>query len=178
MTKTLNFFHFKKELVNRKDFNADNIDLDKYIKDQMSQNEERNLSRNYVGLDDDGRFVSMLCLSTSIIKADDVVEAEASYPPKNELPTIKIGRLVVDKRYRKQRYGEQTLQKAIGIFVEISKKVGSIGLTVDSKKDSTEFYKKYGFKELKSGKGHDYIPLILYTHILKKNRPSLFENPV
>lgn len=144
----------------------------------MSQNEDKNLSRIYVGIDNNSNFVSLLCLSSSIVKTDDLINPEEYYPSKIELPTIKIGRLVVDKRFRGKRYGEQTLQKAISIFIEISKKIGVIGLTVDSKKKAAEFYKKYGFKELNCQAGKEYVPMILYTNILKKSRPSLFEIPV
>lgn len=178
MPGTLNFFHYKNNLVDKDGFQAGHDDLDKYIKGLMSQNEDRNLSRHYVAIDNKGRFVSLLCVSASILKADDLIEPDDRYPQKSELPTIKIGRLVVDKRFRGQKIGEQTLLKAVGIFIEISKKVGVIGLTVDAKKEAVGFYQKYGFKNLNSKRNENYFPMILYTNVLKKNRPSLFENPV
>ncbi len=170
----LDFFHFNKDCHNRENFDAGDIELNQYIREIMSQNEERNLSRHYVGINKNN-FVSIVCLSSSVIKSNDAVKRTKNFPEKIELPTIKIGRLVVDKRYRNKSYGEQTLQKAISIFVEISKKIGVIGLTVDAKKKAISFYKKYGFKKLNPVRSKEYTPLILYTHLLKKNSPNLFD---
>ena len=144
----------------------------------MSQYEEKNLSRNYVAIDNKGKFVSLMCLAASLLKVDDLIQPGESYPKNIDLPTIKIGRLVVDKQYLKKKIGEKTLLKAISIFVEISKRIGVIGLTVDAKKESAGFYQKYGFKDLNSKKDKDFVPMILYTHILRTRRPSLFEEPV
>lgn len=178
MTNEIDFFHYKNKLVDRNSFQADNADLLKYIREGMSQFEEKNMSRNYVGIDDKGHFVSLLCLTASVITQEDIAKADENFPKNMELPTIKIGRLVVDDRYRGQRIGERTLLKAVDIFVDISKKVGVIGLTVDSKEEAVTFYEKYGFISLNSKKNSDYHPMILYTNLLKKTRPSLFEDPV
>ncbi len=178
MPNNINFFHYKNKLVDVHSFQADNLELQKYITDLMSQNEEKNMSRNYVGIDGEGNFVSLLSLSSSIVIRGDLIDPEDNYPREMELPTIKIGRLVVDKRHRGKGYGKLTLRKAISLFIDISKKNGVIGLSVDAKTDSVNFYKKFGFKELKCKDGKEYTPMILYTNVLKRSRPSLFEKPV
>lgn len=180
MKSKLKFYHYKKGLVNRSQFIAGNKDLNKYIQDLMPIDESRNLSRNYVGLDEDGHFVSLLCLFSHVITAGEALNSDKQLSPGMDKPTIKIGRLVVDERYRSKGYGKQTIEKAIRIFVEVSKQIGVIGLTVDAKKGVEDYYKKkcgFGFVEYGSPK-KDSIPLILFTETLKKTRPSLFENPV
>ncbi|MCA9371273.1 GNAT family N-acetyltransferase [Candidatus Woesebacteria bacterium] len=178
VSNNLNFFHYKKDIVRHNDFQAGVNALDLYVKKNMSQNEERNLSRHYIGIDGNETFISLLCLSTSVLRLKDLNEPADSYPSFNELPTIKIGRLVVDRRFRKKDYGVTTLKKAISIFIEISKKIGAIGLTVDAKNDATTFYEKYGFTYLNKRDEKKFSPMILYTKTLRKNHPSLFEDSV
>lgn len=178
MSLDINFFHYTNGLVDRDAFRANHDSLQRYIQKLMAQHEDRNLCRNYVGINSSGNFVTLFCLSSSLLTTHDLVQPEESYPDGIELPTIKIGRLVVDAQYRNQGIGELTLKKAISIFVEISKKIGVIGLTVDAKKESKDWYPKYGFKRLNNTVNSDYFPLILYTNTLKKQRPSLFADPI
>lgn len=173
----LHFYRFSKNLIKNHRFEAESKELKKYIRNSMSQNDDRNLSRHFLGFYEDA-FISMFCLSSSILKARDLKFPDQNYPPTYELPTIKLGRLVVDKNFRGKKFGKETLFKAIYIFVDIAKNIGSIGLTVDAKKDSEGFYKKYGFENLISKPEKDFIQLILYTSTLKKRKPSLFENPI
>jgi predicted GNAT family N-acyltransferase len=175
---SVKFYSYKKGLVSKAHFEAGSLDLDKYISSQLSQNEDRHLARNYIGMLDDDTWVSLLCLSASILKSNELLSAPDKFPSNMELPTIKIGRLVVNKDYQRRGYGEATLLKAVSIFIDISKMAGVIGLTVDAKTNAVSFYKKYGFIELKQLATKPQTPMILYTTTLKAQRPRLFEAPV
>lgn len=118
----------------------------------------------------------------------DEVSSNENYPKEVDLPTIKIGRFVVDKRLQGKGFGKLTLQKIISLYIEASKLIGTIGLTVDAKDEQIfientprnvfEFYQKYGFKLLKDQPERGHYPMILYTETIKRQFPSLFETPV
>lgn len=169
----LKFFPYKKGIVDRNQFQAKNDYLDSYIRQHMSQFEKNNYARNYIAVDKDGNFVSLLCLSASTIKSEDILSSGKKHPKQMDLPTVKIGRLVVDSRYRGRNFGEETLQEAIKIFVEVTNKIGVIGLTVDAKNESIGFYEKYSFVPLVKRSSKQIVPMILYLDTLTKILPAL-----
>lgn len=57
-----------------------------------------------------------------------------------------IARLAVDKRYKKQGYGEWLLIDALRKLLFASETVDFPFVIVDAKKGSIEFYEKFGFK--------------------------------
>ncbi len=175
MEDNIDFFHFKGELVDRDNFDSESKDLNKYVKEYIGQYESSSRARNYVGISN-GNFVSFFSLSASTLKTNEKEKNTVGLPKNEELPTVKIGRLAVDKKYSKRGYGEKTLHKAISIFINLSKNVGAIGLTVDSKTNAVGYYKKYGFDIL--CKDGNNTSMILYTSLLQKKQPSLFESPV
>lgn len=188
MSTALKFFHYTSELIDRKVFCADQKDLDRYIQGQIGQWESNNTARNYVALNENGEAVSLFSLSANRLRSEDIPNPDANYPSELDLPTIKIGRLVVDKKYRGVDIGKQTLTKAIFLFIESSKLIGSIGLTVDAKdeimkvrgvqKHIYEFYEKYGFIRLTDSPENGMYPMILYTSTVRKKYPSFFQAPV
>ncbi|SMD12526.1 Acetyltransferase (GNAT) domain-containing protein [Desulfocicer vacuolatum DSM 3385] len=56
-----------------------------------------------------------------------------------------IARLAVDKRYKKQGYGEWLLIDALKKLLLVSETVGFPLVIVDAKDGSIEFYEKFGF---------------------------------
>lgn len=144
----------------------------------MSNNEKRDTARHYFGLDSNDNLVSMFCLFASLVERDNLADAKGKLPKIRQYPTVKIGRLVVHEDHRKNTYGTQTIAKAIEIFIDISKKIGAIGITVDAKKGVDGFYKRFGFEELKPGESEETIPLILYAYVIRNRNPSSFEDPV
>jgi len=184
----LKFFHYSKYLIDPNAFCANHKKLDHYIEAQMGQFEENSLTRNYVGLTFDGICVSMFCLSASRIRRDEHETIENKFPSHMDLPTVKLGRFVVHRDHRNKDYGFQTLAKAIELYIETTKIVGTIGLTVDAKdemiiskgqkKPVYSFYEKYGFDRLTQSSVDKVYPMILYTRTVRKKYPSLFEDAV
>lgn len=60
---------------------------------------------------------------------------------------MKIARLAVDSRFEKRGIGTHLLYAAIGKALSISDSVGCRFVLVDSKKESINFYEKFGFKK-------------------------------
>lgn len=66
--------------------------------------------------------------------------------PKYPLPVVLIGRLAIDQRAQRMRFGRHLLINAIETVLIVAESVGCIGTAVDAKNTaSAEFYGKYGF---------------------------------
>lgn len=191
MATPLKFYHYKKSLLSTESFCADHVKLDGYISGAMPKHESDNISRHYVGQNDEGITVSVFCLCASELRTDDPDDAgnrDDSLPQNMDWPTIRIGRFVVHKNYRGNGSGKQTLTKAIELFIDVSKTIGVVGLTVDAKDEMVEtknglkpvfeFYEKFGFKKLSQTPKNGAYPMILHLNTIRKIYPSLFENPV
>jgi predicted GNAT family N-acyltransferase len=66
-----------------------------------------------------------------------------------EFPAVKIARLAVDQTVRKQYLGKKLVDWALAITKSyVMPNVGCRFMTVDSKRESIEFYEKCGFTML------------------------------
>lgn len=94
-----------------------------------------------------GELVGYFTIVNSAIKNDLVNfgdgEEEYRY---NYYPALKIARLATDAHYEKRGIGRAMLQRTLAIALNLSNYSGCRFITVDAKKDSIGFYKKYGFK--------------------------------
>lgn len=186
MSIELKFFHYKTGFVDIQSFCAEHKDLDRYVKETMSQWESSNVTRNYLTLDVQGNCVGVFSLSASTLKdTTPEVRKEGNFPNGIQLPTIKIGRFVVDNSIRGKGVGREMLKKCIYLFIEASKTIGVVGLTVDAKDETDSqgrpiygYYEKFGFKRLTSEPQDGCWPMILYTGKMKKQYPALFEQEV
>lgn len=64
-----------------------------------------------------------------------------------DLPTVKIGRLGIDKNYQNKGYGELIIENIKYSFSNRTNKTGCHLIMVDSYKKSKKFYEKNGFSE-------------------------------
>lgn len=128
-------------------FDSGNSFLNEYLKKYALQNQERHhISITYVITDNYNNIIAYISLSTTSIKKIDLKE---NYPYEY-LPALLIARLAVDKRFQKQGLGKELLLFAIKKALKQSIEFGCIGIVVDVKEEAINFYKSYGFKEIKS----------------------------
>ena len=112
-------------------------------------------------------------IEVKAISKDDGVDAYlyAKYP------AIKIARLAIDKRSERKGIGTHLLYWALGLAYSISQKIGYRYITVDSKRDSVDFYIKFGFKIVKKYRNREYPSMYLnMVPISKKMRPKQKES--
>ncbi len=92
-------------------------------------------------------------------------------------PAIKIARLSVDKRYKRRGIGQNLLLRAAGKAYEISKQIGCRYITVDAKRESIDFYRKYEFRIVKKHEERDFPPMYFNLYFAgkkdKQNEPAL-----
>lgn len=122
--------------------------LDEYIKKQAKQDVNRDLSACFVLVDDKNVVKGFYTLSANSIKRDDFPEPlQRKLPPSyNDIPTILLGRLAIDKTAKGNGFGEILLLDALTRSLKISESLGTIAVIVDPIDERAQnFYSKYGF---------------------------------
>ena len=90
-------------------------------------------------------FITLTCSEIDLKDGYELVDCE--YANRyDSLPAIKIARLAIDSRYRKQGIGEKLVDLAIVIVIErIAPQIGCRFLITDAKQPAVNFYEKQGF---------------------------------
>lgn len=152
---------FGKNEHDRSGFSCGNKRLDRYLKEQASQDLERKLAVTYVLVEDDQPdVIGYYTLSHLSVRfnalPENITEKLPGYP---QIPATLIGRLAVDEDYQGSRLGEHLLLDALERSYERTKKVGSHSVVVDANEDAREFYLKYDFLSLPDQKGRLFLPM-------------------
>lgn len=156
ITEILNNSH------NKKEFDCGNSMLNNYIRQQAKQDVKRDLSACFVLNDKLSQtIIGYYTLSSnSILRKDFPENLIKKLPPSYvNLPSILIGRLAVENKFKGNNFGELILMDALNRCVEISHNLGTLAVIVDPiDENALKFYEKYGFIEL-SGTGKMFITI-------------------
>lgn len=164
--------NIKKSLLNEShlcsSFDCGDEDLNDFLVNDALNNQKINFSvtRIFEHKNDIIGFYSLVndSINKSKIAAEDHI-TEIAY---NSYPAIKIGRLAIGRKYQKKGYGNFILTNSIATAMFYSNYVGCRMITVDSKVDAIDFYKKYGFKEAHAGRKYNAGSSVpLYKDLLK-----------
>ncbi len=135
--------------------------LDEYIKKQARQNVSRDLSACFVLVNPYEEIKGYYTLSANSIKREEFEETllKKLPPSYNDLPTILLGRLAIDKSIQGQGFGEILLFDALKRCADISESMGAIAVVVEPIDDkASDFYGKFGFILLPSS-GKMFLPI-------------------
>jgi len=144
-------------LLNKDDkkdyFDCENMELNHFFQKFSSQNQ----FKHYIGVtyiaSVDNIIVGFITISASSIKIDDYENIKEKLP-KYPLPVLRISRFAVDKNYQKKGIGKELLKFALTLSIEQKNKFGCIGIVIDAKDNSIEFYKQFGFEVIDIVNGH------------------------
>lgn len=143
ITQKLNKSHVKK------DFECGHQSLDNYIKTQAKQDERKDLSACFVLPNAKNKIIGYYTLSSGSIDKSTLPDDLAKRLPYPELPTILLGRLAVDLKYRNNGFGAFLLLDALNKCFETTSTIGALAVIVDPIDANAEkFYEKYGFQLL------------------------------
>ncbi|MBC8165069.1 MAG: GNAT family N-acetyltransferase [Bryobacteraceae bacterium] len=138
--------------------------LDRYLKQQASQDARRNVAVPFVLSTADRRVIGYYTLSSAAINGDDLPPEfikKMKLPRYPELPATLIGRLAVDQGYRGQGLGELLLLHALNRAFLGSQQVASLGVIVDTKDESSKrFYLHYGFLSFPEQERRLFLPML------------------
>ncbi|MEK7723543.1 MAG: GNAT family N-acetyltransferase [Acidobacteriota bacterium] len=142
---------------NRENFDCGEESLNTFLKKFARQNNERELSKTYVAVAENGdEVLGYYTISSGSIVSDNVPENLPRYP----VPVAHLGRLAVDKKAKGQKLGEILLFDALKRIAAISEQLGIYAVEVVALNETAKkFYLKYGFKELADDELHLYLSI-------------------
>jgi GNAT superfamily N-acetyltransferase len=130
-------------------FSSENEDLDRYLKEQASQDARRYVAAPFVLVAKSAPSIILgyYTLSAFGIDAGELPDKIRKKLPRYPIiPATLLGRLAVDHRYRGQRIGEALLIDALRRSLKQSFQIASVAVVVDAIGNSAaQFYKRYEF---------------------------------
>lgn len=145
-----------------KNFDYGNEMINTFAIKSLKKRVKKHLSRAYVLLDKDEKFVGFYALDTFLIHREtfELDNKPSALPPM--VPVVKLNMLGLNVDLQKQGIGKKLIQDAIIKVANISKIAGCVGLYLLAEKDVISFYKNLGFITLNHA-----TPLPMFLHIEK-----------
>jgi GNAT superfamily N-acetyltransferase len=145
---------------NRVAFSCGSAELDRYFRQQVTQDIRRRVTSCFVALPSDGDAIAgyYTLASAAIPLSDlpaDLVRRLPHYP---SLPAVRIGRLAVDERFRGRGVGGLLLFDAATRAAKVEQ--ANFTILVDAKDDTAAaFYRHHGFAAFANSPRTLFLPL-------------------
>ncbi len=136
--------------------------LDRYLKQQASQDVKRRLTQVFVVVPREmpQTIAGFYTLSATSVQAVSMPEELARKFPRYPLPAALIGRLAVAEHFQRQGLGKILLADALKRIVAASQSVGMFAAIVDAKDEKAkQFYLKFGFTSFHDQPLRLFLPL-------------------
>ena len=136
--------------------------LDRYFRQQASQDQRRWLAAPYVLLNGtSGLVVGYYTLSTyTIVPSSLPANLSRKLPRYDSLPAILLGRLAVDQRFQGRGFGKLLLMDALRRCAAASTRISAMAVVVDAKDDAARrFYERHGFTRFEDHPNRLYLPM-------------------
>lgn len=143
----------------RTEFNSGSEPLDRYLKEQVTQDVRRRIVACYVALDDGQRIAGYYTLaSASLLLADLPATTAKKLPRYPTVPAVRMGRLAVDQAFKGRGLGGALLADALARAAR--SEIAAYALMVDAKDKAAEaFYRHHGFIVLPDSTLTLFLPL-------------------
>jgi ribosomal protein S18 acetylase RimI-like enzyme len=140
-------------------FRSDSEPLNRYLKEQVSQDICRRVAACFVALADGQRIAGYYTLaSASLLLADLPAGSGKKLPRYPTVPAVRMGRLAVDQAFKGQGLGGALLADALGRAAR--SEIAAFALVVDAKdKAAAAFYQHHGFIALPDSPFALFLPL-------------------
>ena len=126
--------------------------LDRYIREQATQDARRDIARVFVATatDDPSRILGFFTLSATSIAATDLPPEIGKRLPRYPVPAALIGRLAVDQEFARQGLGGILTTEALKKAAAASETVAVNVMVVDPIEGAAHaFYAAFGFRGLR-----------------------------
>ena len=144
-------------------FSCGNASLDRYIREQASQDVKRGLASVFVitAKDDPKQILAYYTLSSRELKLDQLPEEVAKKAGKyGHVGVTLLGRMAVAEKYKGTGLGALTLMNALHKSLLATTDVASLAVFVEAiDTDAANFYRKYGFIQLPEDKRKLLLPM-------------------
>jgi ribosomal protein S18 acetylase RimI-like enzyme len=150
-------------------FNSDSEPLNRYLREQVTQDVRRRVAACFVALADGQRIAGYYTLaSASLLLADLPASTSKKLPRYPTVPAVRMGRLAVDQAFKGQGLGGALLADALDRAARAE--IAAYALMVDAKDESAaDFYRHHGFIALPDSPRTLFLPLA--TVQLSQNSP-------
>ena len=145
----------------RSRFDCGSQPLDRYIRQQASQNARRRVARVFVAVPEGRTEVAgFYTLSAGSIERANLPPETAKRLPHYPVPVALIGRLAVDRRWAGQGLASALLTDAAQRVVRASEALAVYAVVVDAKDERAHrFYERFGFIRLPESARRLFYPL-------------------
>lgn len=146
-------------------FNSDSEPLNRYLREQVSQDMRRRVAACFVALADGQRIAGYYTLaSASLLLTDLPVSTGKKLPRYPTLPAVRMGCLAVDQAFKGQGLGGALLADALDRALRAE--IAAFAMVVDAKDETAgAFYRHHGFIALPDS------PLTLFLLLASVPRP-------
>lgn len=143
----------------RTTFNSGSEPLDRYLREQVTQDVRRRVAACFVATTDGKRIAGYYTLaSASLLLAELPASTGKKLPRYPTVPAVRMGRLAVDQGFKGQGLGSALLADALGRAAR--SEVAAYALMVDVKDDAAaNFYRHHGFIALPDSPRTLFLPL-------------------
>lgn len=150
-------------------FDSDSAPLNRYLREQATQDVRRRVAACFVALADGQRIAGYYTLaSASLLLADLPASTGKKLPRYPTVPAVRMGRLAVDRAFKGQGLGGALLADALDRAARAE--IAAYALMVDAKDESAaDFYRHHGFIALPDSPRTLFLPLA--TVQLARNAP-------
>lgn len=143
----------------RSEFHSGSAPLDRYLREQVSQDIRRRVAVCFVALADGQHIAGYYTLaSASLMLADLPASIGKKLPRYPTVPAVRMGRLAVDQAFKGQGLGGALLADALDRATR--SEIAAYALMVDAKDDqAVSFYRHHGFVALPDSPLTLFLPL-------------------
>jgi GNAT superfamily N-acetyltransferase len=146
----------------RKSFACGNATLDRYIREQATQDIRRGIASVFVavGVDQPARILGYFTLSAESVAPANLPTETAKKLPRIPIPAALIGRLAIDREFQRRRLGSILLADAIQKAIAAADTVAMTVVVVDPIDDAARaFYAAFGFISLQGPERRMFLAL-------------------
>lgn len=160
---------FDGKIHDRASFSSGTPELDRYIRQQASQDIKRNVARIFVATQAGQPAIGgYYGLSAASFTRDKLPKEQARRLPHYPIPSVLLGRLAVDQSLQGQGLGTFLLMDAMNRALMATQAVAMHALVVDAiNDDAAAFYKKYGFIPLQDDNRRLFLPMATIQQLLE-----------
>ena len=153
----------------RKTFTCKKPPLADYLHRHARQNDESNISKAFVAVDDENTVQGYYSLSTASIEFEVLPEDFTKNIPKYPIPAALIAKLAVDTNCEKQGVGSRLLIDALQRILTTSEQLAIKVVLVDAiDEEAKGYYLHFGFIELPGHALKLFLPIETVNQLLKK----------
>ena len=149
----------------RAGFNSDSEPLNRYLREHATQDVRRRVAACFVALLDEQRIAGYYTLaSASVLLPDLPASIGKKLPRYSSVPTVRMGRLAVDRAFKGQGLGGALLADALTRAAR--SEIAAFALMVDAKDEAAAaFYVHHGLIAFPDSPLTLFLPLATVHHL-------------